>query len=140
MLWIKAFHLIFMICWFAGLFYLPRLFVYHSQCKDDIGHERFKVMEHKLYYYIMMPSAMMTLFFGLWLLSYNLAAYLSMGWIHLKFTLVFMLFIYHFSCGYYLKQFAQHNNQRDHVFYRWFNEVPSLLLIVIVILAVVKPF
>lgn len=140
MLWIKAFHIISIVCWFAGLFYLPRLFVYHSQSEDTISLERFKVMEHKLYHYIMTPSAIASLVFGLWLLSYNISGYLAMGWVHAKLSLVLLLFIYHVWCGYHLKQFAQDKNQKGHVYYRYFNELPSILLVAIVILAVVKPF
>jgi protoporphyrinogen IX oxidase len=140
MLWVKAFHVIAFVCWFAGLLYLPRLFVYHCQCSDEPSKARFSVMERKLYAYIMTPSAIATLCFGGYLLSYNLHAYLSMGWLHLKLSLVSLLFVYHLLCGHYVRQFANNSNAREERFYRYFNEVPALLLVAIVILAVVKPF
>jgi len=140
-LWVKAFHIIFMVTWFAALFYLPRLFVYHAMCDDEVGNARFKVMERKLYRGIMTPSAILTLFFGGWLLSfYSLEAIGAMHWLHAKLLLVLVLFVYHGYCGRLLKQFSADANQKTHVFYRWFNEFPVLLLIAIVILAIVKPF
>lgn len=141
MLWVQAFHIIFVVTWFAALFYLPRLFVYHAQIDDAASNARFKVMERKLYRGIMTPSALLTVVFGVWLLSfYDLETLKSMGWLHAKLTLVLLLLAYHHMCGRYLKQFANDANQRSHVFYRWFNEFPVLVLIAIVILAVVKPF
>lgn len=140
MLWIKAFHLISMVCWFAGLFYLPRLFVYHSEASDTISLERFKVMEKKLYYYIATPSMLLTLFFGVWLLMYGWGAYKTAGWMHTKLLLVVLLIGYHHICGYYVKQFAQNKNRHSSRFYRIFNEVPVVFLIAIIILAVVRPF
>ena len=141
MLWVKAFHLIFIVTWFSAMFYLPRLFVYHALCEDEAGNARFKIMERKLYRGIMTPSAILTLVFGLWLLSfYSLEQIATMGWLHAKLTLVILLFAYHGVCGRMLRQFAADNNQRSHRFYRWFNEFPVLLLIVVIILAVVKPF
>ncbi len=140
MLWVKAFHLIAMVCWFAAIFYLPRLFVYHAMSEDEISCERFKVMERKLYRGIMTPSMIATMVFGFWLLSYNWAGYLSLGWMHAKLLLLVMLVAYHFYCGYLLRIFREDSNTRSHVFYRWFNEVPVFLLIGIIILAVVKPF
>lgn len=141
MLWVKAFHLIFIVTWFSAMFYLPRLFVYHALCEDEAGNARFKIMERKLYRGIMTPSAVLTLIFGLWLLSfYSLEQIASMGWLHAKLTLVILLFAYHGICGHMLRQFAADNNQRSHRFYRWFNEFPVLLLIAVIILAVVKPF
>ena len=141
MLWVKTFHVIFMVTWFAGLFYLPRLFVYHAMCEDDAGNERFKVMERKLYYAIMTPGAVLTLVFGLWLLfAYAWEAYKSMGWLHAKLLLIVALFGYHFYCGRLLKAFKEDRNRHGHVFFRWFNEVPVLFLVAIVVLVVVKPF
>lgn len=141
MLWVKAFHLIFVVTWFSALFYLPRLYVYHAMCEDEAGNARFKIMERKLYRGIMTPSAVLTLVFGLWLLSfYSLEQIAGMAWLHAKLTLVVLLFAYHGICGRMLKQFAADNNKRGHKFYRWFNELPVLLLIAVVILAVVKPF
>jgi protoporphyrinogen IX oxidase len=141
MLWVKAFHIVFVVTWFAALFYLPRLFVYHAMCEDDAGKERFKVMERKLYRGIMTPSAMATVFFGAWLLSfYSFDAIATMYWLHLKLVLVLLLLCYHYYCGRLLRQFKGDDNQHSHVFYRWFNELPVVVLIVVVILAIVKPF
>jgi putative membrane protein len=141
MLWVKAFHLISIVTWFSAMFYLPRLFVYHAMCDDEAGNARFKVMERKLYRGIMTPSAVLTLFSGLWLMSfYSVEQLASMGWLHAKLTLVILLFAYHGICGRMLKRFAADQNQRSHRFYRLFNELPVLLLIAVVILAVVKPF
>jgi putative membrane protein len=141
MLWVKAFHLIFVVTWFAALFYLPCLFVYHAICEDEAGRERFKVMERKLYRGIMMPSALLVLLFGGWLMSfYSHEQLAAMHWLHAKLTLVVILFAYHGLCGRYVRYFAKDSNQHGHVFYRWFNEVPVLILIAVIILAVVKPF
>ncbi len=138
--WLKALHIIAMVCWFAGLFYLPRLFVYHAMSEDEISRERFCTMERKLYRGIMLPSMIATLAFGIWLISLNPGYYFSQGWMHAKLTLVVLLIAYHHICGAQLKRFARSENQRDHVFYRWFNEAPVLALLAIVILVVVKPF
>lgn len=140
MLWIKAFHIIAVICWFAGLFYLPRLFVYHAMTEDEVGRERFRVMERKLYRGIMNPSLALTILFGGWLIALNPAYYLQAGWMHAKLTLVVLLLVYHHFCGRYLRDFRDDRNRHSHVFYRWFNEAPVLALIAIVILVVVKPF
>ncbi len=140
MLWVKAFHIVAVVCWFAVLFYLPRLFVYHSQTKDSAGIERFKIMERKLYRGIGTPSMIATLILGAWLLSYNVSGYMQSGWFLAKITLIIALVAYHIYCGELLKAFASDENQKGHVFYRWFNEFPVLLLIGIVILVVVKPF
>lgn len=141
MLWVKAFHLIFVVTWFAALFYLPRLFVYHAMSEDKISIERFKVMERKLYRGIMTPSLVLVLTMGVWLMSYYSWSQLAqMHWLHAKLTLVFGLFVYHFWCGRILKQFAEDKNTHSHVYYRWFNELPVLVLVGVIILAVVKPF
>lgn len=139
MLWIKAFHIIFMVTWFAGLFYLPRLFVYHAMTVDAISIDRFKVMERKLFFGIMTPGATLTILFGIWLLGY-LPGYLNTNWMLLKLALVLLLIVYHILCGVIVKLFKDNKNQRSHVWYRWFNEAPLLALIAIVILVVVKPF
>ncbi|OGT53126.1 MAG: TIGR00701 family protein [Gammaproteobacteria bacterium RIFCSPHIGHO2_12_FULL_41_15] len=139
MQWVVAFHIIFMVAWFAGLFYLPRLFVYHVATKDALGNQRFKVMEHKLFFYIMTPAAILTTIFGVWLLTFNIEYYLHAGWLHWKLMMVVLLWAYHVYCGMLMYQFAQDNNQRSERFYRIFNEIPTLLLITIVILVVVKP-
>lgn len=140
MLWIKAFHVISLVCWFAALFYLPRLFVYHASSTDKESIERFKIMERKLYRGIMTPSAIATLIFGAWLVTYNPSYYMGAAWFHAKITLVIILLGYHHACGRLLKKFAEDRNTRGHVFYRWFNEFPVLVLIAIVILVIVKPF
>jgi putative membrane protein len=141
MLWLKAFHLIFMVTWFAGLFYLPRLYVYHAMSEDEISNERFKVMERKLFYGIMTPGMVITFVFGIWMLvDYAWGMYATMGWLHVKLTLLALLLVYHYFCYRYLVDFKLDRNRHGHVFFRWFNEVPVLFLLVIVILAVVKPF
>jgi protoporphyrinogen IX oxidase len=141
MLWLKAMHLIFMVTWFAGLFYLPRLFVYHAMSSDPISDERFKVMERKLYFGIMTPGMVLTLIFGVWMLvDYAWVLYSSAVWLWLKLALLSMLVIYHLICGKYVSDFKFNQNRHGHVFYRWFNEVPVLFLFAIVFLAVLKPF
>jgi protoporphyrinogen IX oxidase len=136
-LWIKSLHIIFMVTWFAGLFYLPRLFVYHAMTDDAASIERFKVMERKLYFGIMTPGAVLTIFFGLWLwLGYGISG----GWLHAKLLLVIVLIAYHYYCGRLLAAFRQGRNRHGHVYYRWFNEIPVVLLVAVVILVVVKPF
>ena len=137
MLWLKAFHIVFVISWFAGLFYLPRLFVYHASAEDAPSRERFKVMERKLYRSIMTPTMVLTLASGLWLwLGYGFHG----GWLHLKVGLVVLLVAYHFWMGKLRRDFDHDANRRTHVFYRWVNEIPLVLLIAIVVLVVVKPF
>ncbi|HHM04294.1 MAG TPA: protoporphyrinogen oxidase HemJ [Gammaproteobacteria bacterium] len=141
MVWVKAFHIIFMVTWFAGLFYLPRLFVYHAMADDAVSLARFKIMERKLYFGIMTPGAVLTVLFGLWMLfDYAWTAYSASGWLHLKMMLVLVLIAYHVYSGKLLADFKHDRNRHSHVFYRWFNELPVLLLIVIVILVAVKPF
>ena len=138
-IWIKAFHLISIITWFAGLFYLPRLFVYHSMAEDEISLDRFKVMERRLLLGIMTPSMLFVLFLGGWLIWLN-PSYLNQGWMHAKLLFVFLLIIYHHWCVILVKKFKMDANNKSHSWYRWFNEVPTVLLISIVILTVVKPF
>lgn len=139
MLWVKAFHLMAVITWFAALFYLPRLFVYHAMSDDEPSRERFKIMERKLYRGIMTPSMIATLVLGLWLLHLN-PAWLKMGWMHAKLLLVVLLIGYHHACLVHLKRFARDENTKSHRYYRWFNEVPVVFLVLIILLAVVKPF
>lgn len=139
MLWVKAFHIIFMVTWFSGLFYLPRLFVYHAMSNDEISNARFKIMERKLFFGIMTPGALFTIIFGLWLISYNPSGYMHMIWLHIKLSLVLLLVIYHIYLGKLLYNFKHDKNKHSHVFYRWINEVPVLFLAAIVILAIVKP-
>jgi putative membrane protein len=138
MLWIKALHVIFMVTWFAGLFYLPRLFVYHASTTDSAGQERFRIMERRLFA-IMTIGAAMTALFGFWLLSWS-PALLATGWMRVKLGLVLLLIGYHAWNWRLLRDFAADRNVRSARWYRWFNEVPSLLLIGIVLLAVVRPF
>jgi putative membrane protein len=140
MLWVKALHIIAVVCWFAAIFYLPRLYVYHAMSEDQISRDRFKIMERKLYRGIMTPSAVLTVIFGAWVVSYNPQYYFASGWFHAKLGLVVLLLIYHGVCYRYLIAFRDDRNTRSHVFYRLFNEIPIVLLIAIVILAVVKPF
>ena len=138
MLWIKSFHIIFMVAWFAGLFYLPRLFVYHTLAEDRISIERFKIMERKLYLGIMTPCMILTIGLGMWLwLGYGFRG----GWMHAKLALVLVLIAHHFYLGKLIEDFKHDRNKHGHVFYRWLNEIPALpVLIAIVILVVVKPF
>lgn len=139
MLYIKAFHIIFMVTWFAGLFYLPRLFVYHAMSDDQISIDRFKIMERKLFFGIMTPGAVLTIAFGFWMIAkVGFSAYGT--WLHIKLALVAVLIAYHVYCGKLLIDFKHDRNKHSHVFYRWVNEFPVLLIIPIVILAVVRPF
>lgn len=140
MLWLKAFHIIAVICWFAGLFYLPRLFVYHVGATDSISHERFVIMERKLYRGIMWPSMVLTVLLGFALLFVQWPAWQGQGWLHAKLALVLLLIFYHLACGHYRMQLAEGRCQKSHVFFRVFNEAPVLALAAIVILVVVKPF
>ena len=136
MLWIKALHIIFVTSWFAGLFYLPRLFVNHAMVNDVATLARLELMEQKLYRF-MFPLAVLALGFGLWLwLVYGITG----GWLHAKLTLVLGLILYHAYCGKLMRDFKAGKNQRSHVWFRWFNEIPVLVLFAIVILVVVKPF
>ena len=137
MLWLKALHIIFVVAWFAGLFYLPRLFVYHANSLDAVSCGRFKVMERKLYRGIMTPCMVLTLVLGTWMwLGYGFTG----GWLRAKLVLVGLLVGYHFWLGRLAADFAADANRHSHVFYRWINELPLVLLAAIVILVVVKPF
>jgi putative membrane protein len=138
MLWVKSLHIVFMVTWFAGLFYLPRLFVYHALATDAPSHERFKLMERKLYWGIMTPGAVLTVAFGVWLwLGWFRGAG---GWLHAKMALVALLVVYHLWCGRLLRAFAAGRNRRGHVWLRWFNEIPVVILLATVLLVVLKPF
>jgi putative membrane protein len=140
MLWLKALHLIFMVTWFGGLFYLPRLFVYHAMTNDLAGKERFKIMERKLFYGIMTPGMVLTLAFGIWMLGdYAWNVYKTSAWLHIKLTLIALLVVYHFLCMKWMLAFKRDENTHSHVFYRWINEIPVVFLIAIIILATVKP-
>ncbi|HEV2220627.1 MAG TPA: CopD family protein [Casimicrobiaceae bacterium] len=137
---VKTLHIVFMVSWFAGLFYLPRLFVYHAMAAPDdrVGIERLKAMERKLYYGIMAPAAVLTIAFGVWLwLGYGFSG----GWLHAKLGLVLVLVAFHLYLGRLMRDFAHDRNRHGHVYYRWINEIPALpLLVAIVWLVVAKPF
>lgn len=136
MLWIKSLHIIFVVSWFAGLFYLPRLFVNHAMVADRATQEQLKLMERKLYRF-MTPLGVLALIFGFWLwFGYGFSG----GWLHAKTALVMLLVVYHLYCGWLVRQFAADSNRYSHVFYRWFNEIPVLILFAVILLAVLKPF
>lgn len=144
MLYWIAFHVIAVVCWFAGLFYLPRLFVYHAMTSIDAVKDQFKIMEHKLYYYIMMPAMLLTLFSGLVIMLFG---YLNakpapshLNWLWIKLALVCVVVIFHFYCGHWVEAFKQGKPPHSHKVFRLLNEVPTVLLIIIVVLAVVRPF
>ena len=139
MLWIKAFHIIAMVCWFAGIFYLPRLFVYHAMAQEQATRDHLKIMERKLYRFIS-PFALITVVLGLVLLAQNWAYYLSQLWMQIKLVLVLGLIAYHLYCGVLVKRFESDSRIRSHVFYRWFNEAPVLVLFGAIILVIVRPF
>lgn len=138
MLWVKAFHIIAVICWFAGLFYLPRLFVYHAMSEDQVSRDRFVIMERKLFWGITTPSAVLTLVLGVVLLMLT-PGFLDFWWMRAKLVLVLLVVIYHFQCWRYLVAFRGQQPTPGHKFFRAFNEFPIFLLIGIVILIVVKP-
>ena len=133
----KVIHILAVISWFAGLFYLPRLFVYHAMATERSVTDTLKVMEHKLFTYIMQPAMVITIGAGVWMLW--LWHWVMPPWLHWKLALVDVLLFYHGLCHQHLKRFASDQNTRSHVYFRWFNEVPTLILIVVVILVVVKP-
>lgn len=137
MLWLKALHIVFVTSWFAGLFYLPRIYVNLAmESPDSTAYARLLLMAQKLYRF-MHPLAILTLVFGVWLwLGFGFQG----GWLHAKLALVGLLLGYHHACGRLLKRFLNHQNHHSHVWFRWFNEVPVILLFIIVILVVVKPF
>lgn len=138
MLWLKALHIVMITSWFAGLFYLPRIFVNLAQETDPNAQIRLQGMAHRLYRF-MTPLAVIALSLGLWLMFvYKIG--LNQGWMHVKLLLVAGLVIYHLYCGKVLKRFLNNQNQRSHIYYRWFNEIPVVLLLIIVILVVVRPF
>jgi protoporphyrinogen IX oxidase len=140
-LWLKAFHVFFMVAWFAGIFYLPRLFVYHAELGADANtNETFKVMERRLLYFVT-PFAVFTLIFGVAIIHFYGGAWFKQAhWLHAKLLLVTLLYIYHGYCFKLLKDFKNDKNTRSGRFYRIFNEIPVLILLAIIILAVVKPF
>jgi putative membrane protein len=137
MLWLKALHIIFVVTWFAGLFYLPRLFVYHAMSEDAVSRERFKVMERKLFWGIMTPGGALSLASGLWLWLGWFAG--AGAWLYAKLALVALLVAYHLWCGKLMLDFRRERNAHGHVWYRWFNEAPTLVLVAAVFLVVFKP-
>ena len=139
MLWIKAFHIIAIVTWFSGLFYLPRLFVYHAMSEDQISRDRFVIMERKLFWGITTPSAIVAVLLGGWLLGSNWSYFMAWWWMHAKLGLVALLLVYHFLCWRHLVQLREGHSTRSHVFFPVFNELPVFLLLGIVILIVVKP-
>ncbi len=139
MLWIKAFHVVAVVCWFAGLFYLPRLFVYHAMSTDAVSLARFEVMERKLYRGIMWPSLVATWVLGLWMVVLGWDFYRQQHWLHVKLALVVLLTGYHLACGHFRKKLLTHPQHKSHVFWRWFNEAPVLVLVAVCVLVVVKP-
>lgn len=142
-LWLKAFHLIAVVTWFAALFYLPRLFVYHAQAEkegDRPGVERFKIMERKLYRGIMTPSMVAVVLLGTGLLSTNFSGYLSQTWMQIKLLLIALLIIYHFWCGILQRRLADDKKDHSETWYRFFNELPVFILIFVVLLAIIKPW
>ena len=139
-LWLKAFHIISVITWFAGIFYLPRLFVYHASVTDEISNARFKVMEDKLYRLIMTPSMLVSLGLGFGMLAQGWAALSTTYWIWIKLALVLGLVGYHLNCGRMVRLFAEDRQQRSERYFRIYNELPVLLLIPVVLLVVIKPF
>jgi putative membrane protein len=128
------------ICWFAAIFYLPRLFVYHALTDDNATSERFKIMERKLFRGIMVPSTILSIVFGAIVYSYNTPYYASSSWMHAKLFCVALLLVYQSLCWQHLKNFRDDKNEKSHIYFRIFNEIPVALLIIIVILVVVKPF
>ena len=139
MLWIKAFHIIFVVCWFAGIFYLPRLFVNHAMTESDAVKQQLCIMERKLYRF-MTPLAILALLFGILLMAGNWTYYANQGWMHVKIVLVLGLVAYHIYCGRLVAAFTRNAVQHSHVFFRVINEIPVLALFAVVILVVVKPF
>ncbi|WP_283745769.1 CopD family protein [Sideroxydans sp. CL21] len=136
MLWLKAFHIFFVVSWFAGLFYLPRIFVNHAMAEEQAVRERLKLMERKLYRFVT-PIGALAVITGLWMwFGFGFSG----GWLHAKTTLVAVLVAYHLYCGHLVKVFAADRNTKSHVWFRFFNEVPVLILLAVVILVVVKPF
>ena len=139
MLLTKSLHLIFMVTWFAGLFYLPRLFVYHSMSSDKISIDRFHVMERKLLWGIMTPGGVLTLIFGFYLTVNYYQIYFSQSWMIYKLFCIFLLIIYHFWCIKIFFTFKNNLNKKTHIWFRWFNEVQVILLVAIIFLAIYKP-
>ena len=139
MLWLKAFHIIAVICWFAGIFYLPRLFVYHAMSEDQVSKDRFEIMERKLFWGIMTPSAVAAVLLCSWLLIANHGYFMAWWWMHAKLGLVLLVIAHHVYCWWFMKALRKDSKTRSPLFFRIFNELPVFLLVAIVILIVVKP-
>jgi putative membrane protein len=139
MLWLKAFHIIFVVCWFAGLFYLPRIFVYYAASDEPAVREQLAVMARKLYRFVT-PFMVIAIVLGVVMIAMNPDYYMAARWMWLKLGCVGFLVVYHIISGRYVRAINDHRNQHNHVFYRFFNEIPVLFLFAIVILAIVKPF
>jgi putative membrane protein len=139
-LWLKAIHIVGVVCWFAGLFYLPRLFVYHAMTEDAAGRARFAVMEEKLYRIIMRPAMLVAIIFGTWMLLVAWDSFATSGWLWVKLAAVVLLLGYHHYCGRLVRAFAAGSQPHTERFLRMFNEAPVLILLLIVVLVVVKPF
>ncbi len=139
-LWIKSFHIVFMVAWFAGLFYLPRLFVYHAIAEDKPSHARFKIMERKLFWGIMTPAGVLTIGCGLWLVYLNGGEWFKVTrWLHVKLAVAVLLIAYHVYLGRLVGIFRREQNLHSHVYYRWLNELPLAFLVAMVLLAELKP-
>ena len=139
MLWIKAFHIIAVVAWFSGLLYLPRLFVYHAEAEDDLSKKRFEIMEKRLYKVIMTPALLVTFALGAMLIGYNMHYYLDSVWFYVKFALAIVLLVYHLRCGRYMRDLAAGRPVPSSRFFRWFNEAPAVILIIIVLLVELQP-
>ncbi|WP_026375928.1 CopD family protein [Aestuariibacter salexigens] len=138
-LWLKALHIFVMLAWMAGLFYLPRLFVYHAMTTSQEAKQQFIIMERKLWWFVT-PFAILTLVFGIWLIiSYGAAWFAASTWLHVKIALMIGVYAYHFYLYKLLRDFAADRNRHGHKFYRVINELPVLVILAVVILAVVKP-
>lgn len=137
--WWKSLHIFFMVCWFAGIFYLPRLFVNHAMAEDAAVGRQLAIMERKLYRFIT-PFAVLTVLFGIMLMAGRWNYYSTAGWLHVKLALVLVLLAYHVYCGQLMKRFALGGNRRSHTFYRLFNEFPVFLLLGIILLVELQPF
>jgi putative membrane protein len=139
MLWLKAFHIIFVVCWFAGVFYLPRIFVYYAASEEVAVRQQLAIMARRLYRFVT-PFMVIAIALGFAMMANNWSYYLQSGWMHLKLAGVVFLVIYHFQCGRYVRRINDDTDTHHHVFYRFFNEVPVLFLFGIVLLVVLKPF
>ncbi len=138
MLWLKAFHLIFVVCWFAGIFYLPRILVYYAASENPETRQQLAVMARKLYRFVT-PFMLLAIGFGLAMLATNIDYYLSAPWLWIKLVMVAILVAYHVQCGRYVRAINEDNDHHSHVYYRFFNEVPVIFLFAIILLAVLKP-